>query len=317
MAVSGATPVLVPPSSMKVQPGATSDQTIHATDSGGDPLTFLKGVGPDFMIVTTLDPGVGSATGLIHLEPLTSAQIGIIPASIVVSDGVLSDEKSFTIVSSDNPPLLSPPLDMRVEGGRTADQALSATDEDGDALTFSLALGPWFASVTTTGPQSGNLHLTPTLADSGFHAVSVSVSDGIAIDVKTLGVLIPSVTTPILAPVQNMSLQAGQSSIQNLYATDFSERPLYFYEVEGPSYMSVGTYGTPGRTGYGYVAVSPQRNDSPTPAGGTVTSVARVGVTNGTRSDTTSFTLSITFPADHPPVLQQPEDMTVQEGLQV
>src|SRR5437879_11392104 len=53
IAVSGATPVLISPSGMKVQPGETADQVVQATDAGGDPLTFSKGSGPAYMTVTT------------------------------------------------------------------------------------------------------------------------------------------------------------------------------------------------------------------------------------------------------------------------
>src|SRR6266404_3369362 len=63
VAVSGATPVLIPPSGMRVHAGETADQAIQATDAGGDALTFSKGSGPDYMTVTTVDAGSGTATG--------------------------------------------------------------------------------------------------------------------------------------------------------------------------------------------------------------------------------------------------------------
>ena len=47
-AVSGVAPVLVPPSAMRVNPGETADQVLHATDSDGDPLTFSKAFGRCF-----------------------------------------------------------------------------------------------------------------------------------------------------------------------------------------------------------------------------------------------------------------------------
>ncbi len=235
-AVSGATPRLVPPSSMRVQPGKTADQLIYATDAGGDPLTFLKGLGPDYMAVTTVDPGMGTATGQIHLAPsaLTSAELA--SASIVVSDGVLTDERSFNIVSGDNIPVMVQPSDMEVEPGRVADQALSATDADHDPLTFSLALGPWFVTVGTTGPESGNVHLTPVLADSGSHSVTVSASDGIAVDNGTFQVAVPTKTTPALAQPSDMAVLPGQSVLQQLRAMDIDGQVLSFYKAEGPRY---------------------------------------------------------------------------------
>jgi len=312
--VSGATPVLTPPSGMRVNAGETADQAIQATDSGGDPLTFSKGSGPEYMTVTTIDSGTGTATGNIHLAPTAPTVIGVTTASVIASDGVLSDERSFSIVSSDNPPALLQPQDVQVEPGRTADQALSATDADHDALTFSLAIGPWFVTVNTTGPESGNVHFAPVLADSGVHRVTVSVSDGIAADSKSFQVSIPSETTPVLAQPNDMTVHAGQVVAQVIRATTLDGRRLSFYKIDGPGYMQVGTY--PGQ-GYGHIDLAPQLTDSPTPAGGAFAAPATVGVTNGTLTDTKSFTIHITFPPDHPPVLEQPEDMTTSEGFPV
>jgi len=306
--------VLTPPSGMRVNAGETADQAIQATDAGGDPLTFLKGSGPEYMTVTTIDSGTGTATGNIHLAPTASTVIGVTTASVIASDGVLSDERSFSIVSSDNPPALLQPQDMQVEPGRTADQALSATDADHDALTFSLAIGPWFVTVNTTSPESGNVHFAPVLADSGVHRVTVSVSDGIAADSKSFQVSIPSETTPVLAQLNDMTVHAGQVVTQVISATNLDGRRLSFYKIEGPGYMQVGTY--PGQ-GYGHIDLAPQLTDSPTPAGGAFAAPATVGVTNGTLTDTKSFTIHITFPPDHPPVLEQPEDITTSEGSSV
>jgi len=47
-----------------------------------------------------------------------------------------------------------------------------------ESLSFSLLNGPGFASVTTTGPTTGNLHLAPSTSDAGTHALTVAASDG-------------------------------------------------------------------------------------------------------------------------------------------
>ncbi len=316
-AVSGARPQILPPSSMRVLPGETATQVVHATDAGGDPLAFTKGSGPDYMTVTTVDPGVGAATGQIRLAPAAGTLIGTVTASVVVSDGSLSDEASFTIVSEDHVPTLSQPADMEVEPGQVADQSLSATDPDLDALTFSLALGPWFASVTTTGPGTGNIHLTPVLADSGVHVVSASVSDGMAADVKSFEVAVSNRTTPMLDPLSDITIIPGQVVARSLRATDADGQTLYFYKVEGPEFLRVFTssHNVPG-VAYGRIELVPQLGDSPSPEGGTFTLTATVGVTDGERSASRTFVVRITFPPDNPPILEQPYDMHVSvEGI--
>src|SRR5882672_41114 len=314
-AISGATPVLIPPSSMRVLPGETVIQVIHATDAGGDPLAFAKGSGPDYMTVTTIDPGVGVGTGQIRLAPAAGVVIGTVTASVIVSDGSLSDQAPFTIVSENFVPILTQPADMEVDPEQVADQTLSATDPDFEALTFSLALGPWFASITTIGPGTGNIHLTPVLGDSGVYAVTASVSDGTAADVKSFEVAVSNRTAPILDPLSDITIVPGQVIVRSLRATDTDGQTLYFHKVEGPEYFRVFTsgYNVPG-VGYGRIELAPQLGDSPSPEGGAFTFPATVGVTDGERSASRSLVISITFPPDNPPILEQPDDMVVPEG---
>jgi hypothetical protein len=84
---------------------------------------------------------------------------------------------------SGHAPILAALNDMSLStGGETADQALHATDADGDPLTFSKAAGPAFMTVTTTDPgtgtATGNVHLAPGVSDAGNFTVIVQVTDG-------------------------------------------------------------------------------------------------------------------------------------------
>ena len=61
----------------------------------------------------------------------------------------------------DSPPLLAPIEDQIAVEGTTTQEALSGSDPDSDPLTFKLTQGPSWATVTTTGPASGLLELSP------------------------------------------------------------------------------------------------------------------------------------------------------------
>src|SRR5262249_46639160 len=78
-------------------------------------------------------------------------------------------------------PILLPAADMSVDEGALSDQVLSATDGDGDALTFSKTAGPAFLTVTTTNPGSGtatgNAHLAPGFQDAGNYQAQITVAD--------------------------------------------------------------------------------------------------------------------------------------------
>ena len=298
---------------MKVLPGGTADQTIHATDPDGDALQFAKGSGPDFMSVTTTDPGSGTATGNIHLAPPVGTVIGHISVSVLAGDGTNATELSFTIVSDDNVPSLAQPQDMTVRPFQTADQVLQATDADQDPLTFALAAGPWFASVTTTGNGSGNVHLAPAPADSGIQLVSVSASDGVAWDIRTFTVTVLPGTVPTMNALVDMSVLPGQVARQYLTGRDIDGDELWFGKTSGPSFMKVVSRPALGITG-GYIEVSPSSTDSPTQEGGDFDLPAGVSLTDGRNTVEQAFTIHIHFPANHPPVLEQPDDIHVQEG---
>jgi hypothetical protein len=298
---------------MKVSPGGTADQTIHATDPDGDGLLFTKGSGPDFMSVTTIDSGSGTASGNVHLAPPEGTVIGVISVSVAVSDGANTDELSFSIVSGDNIPSIVQPLDMTLRPFQSADQTLQATDADQDPLTFALAAGPWFASVTTTGPGSGNVHLAPALADSGSHLVSVSASDGIAWDVSTFTASVLPGTVPTMSPIVDMTALPGQVARQNLTGRDVDGDELWLRKSFGPSFMNVVSRSWMGNVG-GYIEVTPSLTDSPTQEGGDFDFPAGVSLSDGRNSVEQSFTIHIRFPANHAPILEQPADIHVQEG---
>jgi PKD repeat protein len=155
-------------------------------------LTFTKVAGPTFMTVFTTNPGTGTGIGDIHLAPGLS-DVGSYSATVRVSDGSLSDDKSFAIQinpSTEGAPTLAQPANMTVTEGTTADQVLTGTDPDGDPLTFSRDAGPIFMTVSDLTASTGNLHLAPSFADAGIYRASVRASDGILSDAKSLTITV-------------------------------------------------------------------------------------------------------------------------------
>lgn len=86
---------------------------------------------------------------------------------------------NFGVRPSDFPPiLLSIPSQVALTGAVT-NQLLTAIDPDLNPITFRLAGGPSFASVSTIGPSLGNLRYEPQQSDYGDYPVSVAASDGV------------------------------------------------------------------------------------------------------------------------------------------
>ena len=89
-------PVLDQPSPMSGRAGETIDQTLTATDPDLNPLIAFKLSGPAYMSVQTLNASGSAATGLVHLST-TGSDAGSCTGTVGASDGVLIDQKSFSI----------------------------------------------------------------------------------------------------------------------------------------------------------------------------------------------------------------------------
>ncbi|MFW5691000.1 MAG: Ig-like domain-containing protein [Chloroflexota bacterium] len=97
-----------------------------------------------------------------------------------VSDGALESDPatvSITVTPVNDPPVLGPIEAIVMTAGQTRTVNLTASDVDGDPLTFLLDGEPGFVSLS-----GSSITLTPTLADVGSYTMTVSVSDTTAVD---------------------------------------------------------------------------------------------------------------------------------------
>ncbi|HMI32210.1 MAG TPA: PKD domain-containing protein, partial [Candidatus Limnocylindrales bacterium] len=95
------------------------------------------------------------------------------------------------------PPVLAQPSNMTVSEGATDNQVITATDPNGDAISFSKQGGPAFMTVSTTTPGTGTgtgaINLAPGFADSGTYTATVRASDGSLNDDKTFTITVNNV----------------------------------------------------------------------------------------------------------------------------
>jgi len=140
-----------------------------ALDFDGDSISFSKVVGPTWINVTTGGlvsgtPPVGSGGG--HSITIRVTDTGSPPKSA---------DQSYTLnVTAPNqaPSFTSSPVTTAAEGEPYAYQA-TASDPDGNPVTFAKVGGPAWINVSSSGAVTG----TPPSGSAGTVAVSLSVSD--------------------------------------------------------------------------------------------------------------------------------------------
>jgi hypothetical protein len=184
--------------------GKSYSFTPGATDSDADALTFAISGKPGWAAFST-------STGRLSGTPAKGA-VGVYGSiRITVSDGQASAALPAFAIEVLPPPNTAPVISGKPPAAVTAGTAYSftpqASDADGDALTFSIAGKPsWATFSTLTGRLSG----TPTDADvRTWSGVAIKVSDGqanaslpqfaIEVEQTSLG----SVTLTWTAPTQN------------------------------------------------------------------------------------------------------------------
>jgi PKD repeat protein len=113
--------------------------------------------------------------------------------TVTVSDGTLTDSQAVTVIvlNSNSAPVLDPISDITVNEGATITLSPTATDPDGDALTYTYS--GWMSSASYTTDNN----------DAGSHTVTVTVSDGSLIDSQDVTVTVSNTSLPPNGIVDN------------------------------------------------------------------------------------------------------------------
>lgn len=228
-----------PPTSATV--GAQYTFTPTAADANGNPLTFSIANRPSWATFST-------STGRLQGTP-TSANVGTFGNIMIsVSDGQATAQlPAFSIAVSQPPnraPTISGSPGAAVVPGTQYTFTPTASDPDGDTLSFSIANRPAWASFDAT---TGRLQGTPSAGDVGATTgVVISVSDGAltsslpAFTVTVQAVATGSATLSWTPP----TLNTDGSALTNL-----SGYKIYWGTALG-TYPNSVTLSNPGLTSY-------------------------------------------------------------------
>lgn len=148
--------------------GDTLSFTYMASDDNGDTVTYALDEAP---AGATLD----ASTGAFSFSPSYEAA-GTHTITVSANDGTESTSTTATLTVTDTnraPQFTTTLSDTAVTVGEELSFEYAASDEDGDALTYSLEMAPNGASLS-----GSTLSYTPTSDQTGDQTITVSVTDG-------------------------------------------------------------------------------------------------------------------------------------------
>ena len=197
--------------------------TVSATDADGDPITYSA---------TSLPTGAG-LTGQTFSWTPAYTQAGSYNVTFTASDGKTQTSQAITITVSDTdqPPVLADIGNQSVNASNLLTFTLSATDPDGDNLTYSAGTLP--SGATLTGQTFA---WTPASSQVGTYSVTFTASDGTLISSKTVSILVtqPNVA-PVLATIGNRSVNENQALTFAIDATDGNGDVITYSAANLPS----------------------------------------------------------------------------------
>ena len=198
-------PVLSVPGAQTGTVGQSVSLTLGGADANGDVLSFSASSLPAGLAI---NPSSGRITG-------TYTAPGERTSTITLSDGALQDSATIRwIVSVQNvPPVVTNPGDQNTTVGSSVSLFLSATDANGDSLSFSAQGLP--PGLTLTGNR-----ISGTANAAGSYSVQISASDGALSDSESFNWSVGQAPEPLaLQPVFMAPIQVGSNNTYSASAT--------------------------------------------------------------------------------------------------
>lgn len=270
---------------------------VAANDVDGDALTYSLTTAPTGMTI--------SAAGVISWTP----ENGVEGADVVVdvSDGTESDTQSFTIVV--NATNDAPAIDQGESTALTTDEdasqtlALTATDIDGDSLSWSVTSGA--ANGEASVDSAGLVTYVPAADFNGSDTFTVQVSDSELTDSILINVSVSPVNdAPVVAEGDAVSITTAEDTQKSL--------TLNATDVDGDSLS--WSIAAPAASGSAAVSAGVV---SYTPAAGYNGSDSfTVAVTDGTDTVTVQVNVTVTAENDAPVIDQASASISTSEDTQ-
>ena len=226
-------PPMAPALSVTTPEGTPVNGKVTATDADGDPLSFAK----------TTDPAHGQVVvntdGTFTYTP-DSDYNGPDSFTVTVSDGkggVVIVTVSITVTPVNDPPMASA-LSVTTPEDTPVNGKVTASDTDGDALTFAKATDPAHGKVVVN--TDGTFTYTPAADYNGPDSFTVTVSDGKggSVTVKVSVTVTPKNDPPVAQPLTVKTFQ-GISANRATIVTNKDGDPLTYSIANNPIHGTI------------------------------------------------------------------------------
>lgn len=295
-AVSNTAPVLSAIGDQSLNEDASLNVSLSASDGEGDSLTYS---------LTSASSSLGASISgsTLSISP-TADYSGSGSVTVQVSDGSLTDSEAITVTVNpvNDAPVLAAISNQATNEDTNKQVTLSASDVDGDGLSYSVTSASAELSTSVSGTQ---LTITPQPDWYGTGNVTVQVSDGSLTDSQTFSVTVNAVNdAPVLSAIGAQSLAEDGNLSVSLSATDTDGDGLTFSLASASSALGASISGST-------LTITP---DADYNGSGSLT----VQVSDGGLSDSETLSVTVTAVNDAPevnPVADQSLDLNGQKTI--
>jgi VCBS repeat-containing protein len=207
---------------------------IQASDPDGDDIIFTATAPPPGL---TFDAATGVISGTLGYD-----SAGVYSMAVTVSDTDPTDPRSTSIIilwivnNTNRPPQITSPVDQISAEGETVFLAITASDPDGDALTFAATGLPTDLTIdAATGVITGTLGY----ASPGSYTVTVTVSDGEDYTSVTFSWTVSNTNREPVADNQAVTTDEDAAIAITLTGSDVDGDALTYSVVDGPTHGSL------------------------------------------------------------------------------
>ncbi len=216
-------PVLDPIADQSVAEGALLAFTPTASDPDGDALTWSGSNLPSGAAVNATTGEFTWTPDFTQAGAYTAVQIDIVDAH---GSGT-GDVFDITVTNTNQAPVVDPIADQTISEGGTLTVVPSATDPDGDPITWS---GSNLPGGATVDPGNGTFTWVPSIGEHGVYSgVSLDASDGSLTGSATFTITVDATNVPpVFTAISNKTMGEGQKLVVALNATDANGDDVQF-----------------------------------------------------------------------------------------